>query len=201
MKTLHSLPFLAALALCGCQTVQSTRPVGDKVADLKPAIWNAKWQDGTGAILRSEIKDARLGIVKLTPIAPKPKPGDPKAMELLVRTLGDYTIINTNEMKPPGIKSAPADPYDFARVALDDTHLVIFAPNAPTFVTLIKQQRIAGKLERDKHGKPTGSCTVKELSEHDFQRLKKEGLETQTLFNEDPYAVYVRYSWKLFWGL
>ncbi|MGB8352332.1 MAG: hypothetical protein WCD79_00435 [Chthoniobacteraceae bacterium] len=193
VKPLRLLPLLAALALCGCQSVQSTKPVGDKVADLKPAIWNAKWQDGTGGILRSEIKDSRLGIVELTPIAPKPKPDEPKNYELLVRTLGDYTIIDTNFGNPKG-------PYDFVRVAIVSDRIVVFAPNTSTFVTLIKQHRIAGRLDRDKHGKPTG-CLLKSFSERDFLRLKKEGFETRTLFDEDPYAVHVRYSWKQFWGL
>jgi hypothetical protein len=190
---------LVALALCGCQSVQSKKPVGDNVPELKPAIWNAKWQDGTGTILRSKIKDARLGIIELTPIAPRPKPDDPKTTDLLVRTLGPCTIVNTNQMKPQGIKSAPSDPFTFARVAIDNEHLVIFPPNTPVFVTLIKQHRIACRLERDKHGKPTGSCLLDGFSDYDFQRLKKEGLETQTLFSEDPAMVYVRYSWKPFW--
>jgi hypothetical protein len=39
------------------------------------------------------------------------------------------------------------------------------------------------------------------FSEQDVERLKKGWVDVRSLFEEDPENVFVRYSWKGFWGL
>lgn len=171
--------FLALLAvgvLGGCVT--SKTPVGGKVADLRPEVWNAKWRGGDGSTIKTRIKDARLGIVEVTPIKlwTKPRQDDSKPVDMLVRVLGPYTIINE-----------PAEGgYQFARVAVDANHLVCFDPSESVFADLIKRGEIPGKLDKDKNSKTSNSCTIDHFTERDFQRLKKQGFDTGTLFNADP---------------
>jgi|ERR1700677_3764102 len=180
-----SLPLLAALALCGCEATVSKKPVGERGAELKPDDWNGRWVGGDGTILETKIKDAKLGLVELTPVKPKAKPGEPKEIDLVVRTLGTHTIVN--------LKQKPTDEaYDFGRVSVDNTHLVGFAPNTPMFIELIKEGKLTGRIEKDKDGKLTGSCTLESFTEQDYQRLKRDGVDVRALFGEDPVTVAVR---------
>jgi hypothetical protein len=186
IRLILCLPLLAATALTsGCVT--SKTPVGDKVAALKPEIWNAKWLDADGEIVRSKITNEKLGIVRMTlqPSLLKPR----ETHEELVRMLGPLTIAN---QKTDG-------GYQFGRVAIDHNHLVVFNPNDSLFLSLIKHHEIAGKVDRDAHGKPTGSATIQGLSYKDCQRLKKEGFDTRSLFDDDPSTVLIRYRWIPFW--
>jgi hypothetical protein len=178
------LPLLAALALCGCDTVTSKKPVGDKAAELKPEDWNGKWQDGKGTFVVTRIKDAKSGIVEAKYIQPwtKSKPGDVTTDDLLVRKLGAEVIANRGDING----------YEFGRVAADGSHLLVFYPDTPVFLKLIKRHMIAGRIDRDKDGKPTHSCTVEEFSERDYQRLKNEGFDVRSLFEEDPSMVLTR---------
>lgn len=184
IRIINSLPLLAALVLCACQSVTSKKPVGDKPAVLKPEVWNGKWKNGNGSFVATRVKDARLGILELKTITPwtKPKAGEPKTEDLQIRMLGTHVIANEDEH--PG--------YQFARVANDGTHIVVFYADIPVFIKLIKQHKIAGKLEKNQDGKPDGSCTVEGFTERDYQRLKDEGFDVRSLFKEDPELVYTR---------
>jgi hypothetical protein len=184
-KIIKLLPLLAALAVCGCQTVKSKKPVGDKTAELKPEEWNGKWQSGDGSILATRIKDSKLGLVELVPVHPRPKPDEPKMVDVVVRTLGTNVIASTKE-KPTD------EGYNFGRIAIDNTHLVVFAPDAPAFANLVKRGKLAGTLDKDKDGKPTGSSLLEGFSEQDYQRLVKGGVDVRSLFSEDPVIVLVR---------
>ena len=166
-------------------------PVGDKVAELKPAIWNAKWQGGEGEIVRTKIKDAKLGIIEMSTSRPCPMLGSTR-VEILVRNLGMLVI--ANEKTDYGQKSG----YEFGRVAVDDKHLVVFDANEGVFVRLIRRHEIAGEFGAYKNGKPTGACYLKRFSDKDYLRLKREGVDVRSLFDEDPDEVLVRYSWRLF---
>ena len=180
------LPLLAALALSsGCVT--SRTPVGNKVAALKPEDWNKEWRDGDGEIVSTKIKDAKLGIVQVRTKPAWLKPSETR--DILVRTLGPLTIVN---QKTDG-------GYDFGRIALDSMGLVVFGPNKPFFASLIRKHEIVGKIEKDKHGKPTGTCIIDGFSADDYERLKREGFEARTLFDEDPSQILVRQKCMPFW--
>jgi hypothetical protein len=182
LKITLFLPLLAALALCSCVT--SRTPVGDKVAALDPKVWNAKWRAGDGEAMRTRIKDARLGIVEVTRLAPwtKPKPGDVDREDLLVRMLGGEIIANEKE----------AGGFEFERVAIDGSRMVAFEPNEPVFEALINRHEMSGTIDRNKNGQSSGSCTIGGFSERDYKRLVKRGFAVQTLFNEDPAEVFIR---------
>lgn len=176
------LPLLVVLALGGCVT--SKTPVGGKVADLKPQVWNAKWRGGDGTTIKTRIKDARLGIVEVTPVKLwiDPKKDASKPVDMLVRVLGPYTIINE-----------PAEGgYQFARIAIDANHFVTFDADQSVFADLIKRGEIPGKLDKSKDSKTSNSCTIDHFTERDYQRLKKQGFDVHSLFSEDPGAVLIR---------
>ena len=180
------LLLLAALVLSsGC--VISRTPVGSKVAVLKPADWNGKWRGGDGEIVRTKIKDAKLGIVQVTTKHAWLKPSE--THEILVRTLGPLTIVSQKI----------GDGYDFGRIALDPTGLVFFDPDQSVFARLIRRHEIGGSIEKDKQGKPTGSCTIDGISEDDYRRLKREGFDVRSLFDENPYESLVRSRCMPFW--
>ncbi len=182
-KSLPSLLALASVLLNGC--VASRTPVGDKVATLDPKIWNAKWRDGSGAAMRTRIKDAKLGIVEMIRLKPWTKPGlgDSDREDLLVRTLGPDMIAN---------EPASGVGYQFERIVTDGSSLVAFDPNESVFEGLISRHELGGKIDRDKKGKSSGSCTIDGFSERDYRRLEKEGFSLQTLFNQDPAKVFIR---------
>ena len=185
-KLILFLPLLAVLAVSsGC--VASRTPVGDKVAALEPKIWNGKWRDGDGGVVTTKIKDARVGIVRMTNKAAWLKRGE--THEILVRMLGPLTIAN-EEM---------GGGYGFGRVVNDGTHLVVFGADRSVFERLIKRHEIAGEIERDKQRKPTGACSIEGLSRKDYQRLKNEGFDVRSLFEEDPSTVLVRDKWMPIW--
>jgi hypothetical protein len=189
-KIARFLPLLAALALCsGCVT--SKTPVGDKAPALDPKVWNGKWRSGDGGTVRTRIKDARLGIVEMRTRPPLPKQGE--THEILVRSLGPLVIANQKIGDPHAVA------YQFGRVAIDNTHLVVFNADESVFAKLIKRHQVAGQLDKDKHGKLTGSCTIEGFSGKAYRRLKKEGFDVRSLFKEDPSTVLVRDSWHLFW--
>jgi hypothetical protein len=183
-----SLALLPALLLAGCvDFVTSKTPVGDKPAALDPKLWNGIWQDENGGLFRTRIKDANLGVVE---IRSRSSPLDPgKTDDLLVRALGDITITNIGS----------GGSYAFERVDISGKHLLVFDPNASTFSGLIEDGKISGSLDRDSNGKPTGSSTIDGLSERDYHRLKRDGIDPHDLFKDDPTDVLIRYHWIPFW--
>jgi hypothetical protein len=186
MKFFPWLPALAALVLCGCNTVTSKTIVGGEPAVLDPKIWNAKWQNADGMAMSTRVKDAKLGIIELKSFRPwtKPEPGEQQTVDIHLRLLGNEVIANEQQ-------GAGGD-YGFQRVVASANYIVTFDPNEKVFARLIKRGEITGKVERDKNGKPTGSCIIKGFSGRDYQRLKSEGFDVRSLFNEDPAQVFVR---------
>jgi hypothetical protein len=183
------LPLLTAFALNGGCVISRT-PVGDKVPELKPEIWNAKWLGGDGKIVRTKIKDARLGIVEMTARQPFPKLGVER-QEILVRTLGPLQIVNQKMGDDHQFE------YEFGRVDIDAAHLLVFGADVSGFAKLIKRHEIVGEFDKGKHGKPTGSCSLNGFSDKDYQRLQAEGFDVRSLFSQDPGTVLVRY--RSFW--
>jgi len=180
------LPLLVAVALCGCDSVTSKTIVGDKVPALDPKVWNGKWRNADGSAIATRIVDAKAGIIELKRFQPwtKPTPGELQADNIWVRTLGQEVI--ANELQSGGVG------YEFQRVAISADYIVTYSPDEKVFAGLIKRGEIAGKLERDKDGKPTGSCTIEGFSGRDYERLEREGFNVQSLFDEDPAQVYIR---------
>ena len=179
------LPLLAALALCGCESVTSKTPVGDAGPPLDPKVWNGKWQYGQNQqVASSRIIDARRGIVELKILTPwtKPNPDDTQPLSLEVRRLGAEWIAN----------SFDSGSYSFERVVFAGDAVVTFQADKTVFSKLIRGHKIAGKLTRDQNGKPTGDCVIDGLSGRDYDRLKKEGVEVRTLFEENSSRVFVR---------
>ena len=165
-------------------------PVGDKVAQLKPEIWNAKWQGGGIGIVTTKIKDPKLGLVELTGRQPFPKL-DHITITLLLRNLGPLLIVNqfTGD-QPAG--------YKFGRVSIDGDHFVIFDENDAAVQKLVQHHELAGKFAKDEYGKLTGTCILDHFSDRDYLRLKAEGFDVRSLFHDDPDFVLVRYKWRLF---
>ena len=190
-KLFRFVPLLAVFCV-GCVICKT--PVGDKVARLNPQEWNGKWVGGDGGIIWTKIKDAKLGIVELTAGQPFPKPR--LTEEILVRNLGPLLIGN---QKAVGDQKAD-NGYKFGRISIDATHFVIFDANESVFSNLVRRHELAGKLDRDKNGKPTGNggCILERFSDKEYRRLKEQGFDLRSLFNEDPDTVLVRYKWRLF---
>lgn len=185
MKSPCFLPLLAALALCGCESVTSKTPVGDKVPPMDPKAWNGKWRyGGDKLVATTKVLDAKRGLVEMVIYTPWTKPGTDEVQtgEVLVRMLGPEMV--GNELDNGS--------YGFERIAMMGDCIVTFAPDKEEFAKLIKQHKIAGKIERDPKGKPTGNCEIKGLSSNDYERLKAEGIDVRSLFEENPSRVFVR---------
>jgi len=186
MKAVALLPLLAAIVLTGCIT--SKTPVGDKVPRLEPGVWNAKWQSGDGGTVRTRVKDAKLGIVTMSKSHPWFHRGEP-VRDVYIRLLGPYTVAN---------EKLAEHSFDFGRISIDNDHLVVFAANELTFQKLVARHQIAGKAEKDEHGKPTGSFTIEGFSDKDYRRLKRERFDMHSLFKDDPSMVLIRHKCCLF---
>ena len=185
-KIVRFLPLLAALALCGCNSVTSKTIVGSKAAVLDPKVWNGKWRNADGSAIATRVKDAKLGIIELKTFQPWTKlaPGEMETADVYLRTLGPEVVANEQQGAGGG--------YGFERVAVNGDYLVTFDADEHVFAGLIKRHKIKGTLERDKNGRLTGSCTIEGFSERDYQRLQKEEFDVKSLFGENPAKVFVR---------
>jgi hypothetical protein len=187
INKLSRLLAFAILALCsGCVT--STKPVGTTVPTLSPAIWNAKWREDDGSIVKTRIIDNRLGRVEMITKSAWLKPSEKH--ELLMRMLGPCMIANI---------LADGGVYQFGRVASSNDHLIFFQPSEATFEDLIERRKLTGKIDKDKKGASTGSCSIDGISDNDFKRIINEGTDPQTLFGPDPETVLIRYRWMPLW--
>lgn len=190
MKSI-SIPliFLAAFLLSACDSVTCKKPVGERIVELDPKLWNAKWADSDGLLFESSIKNLELGVVTLTMLRPT-KPDEPKSLDVIVRNVSGQTVVSSR---------LPKDAvYIFGRIAITGEHLAIFAPAVPIFSRLIESKILRGAIKKNADGKPTGSCTIDELSERNIQSLEDLDKRDPTtfrfdhLFENDPYIVALR---------
>ena len=187
MKTkslLHLCVLSLLILLNGCVT--SRTPVGSTVAKLDPKIWNGTWTGDDGSIVRTRIKDARLGIVQVSTKSAWLKPAENH--DLLIRMLGSLTIANEKSV----------DDYQFASVSIDNHHLLIFWPDKTEFDDLITHHKLTGIIEKGKKGAATG-CTINGLSDNDLKRLVRDGVAYQSLFDMDPSTVLIHDKWLPLW--
>ena len=129
-----------AFCLCGCSAVYSTRPIGDRPADLgrDKAEWEGTWvySDGAVSVL---VADGTNGILRIAWIDKDNDEFKLKSQDVYLRTFGDWTFASLKD-----VDHADENRYVWARIRKKDSHILLWAPNVPAFRAMIENGRLPG---------------------------------------------------------
>jgi hypothetical protein len=144
-KTRYSSLAIAGLLLataCGCNSVISRRPVGEKPARIVAKEWEGKWVTTDDAV-EIKVVDAEKGILKVFWLEDNNQ-GNPgmKTADLELRESGEWIFANTmEEDKGRG--------FVWARIKNEDRQIIIWSPNEKSFAQCVNDGVFPGRLDGD----------------------------------------------------
>lgn len=133
---------LLLATVCGCNSVISKRPVGERPARIVAKEWEGNWITTDGAV-KVKVVDSDKGILKVAWLEDD-KQGNPtlKTAEIEVRESGGWLFANTREEdKGRG--------YVWGRIRNEDGQIILWSPDETLFKQLIKEGVFPGRLDGD----------------------------------------------------
>lgn len=127
--------------LAGCESVLTTRPMGETVVQLIPEQWQGTWLHHE-VIVTTTVLDKDNGLLQASWIERR---GDGTEMQVAkgaVRATGDMTFFVAKDENQKEL-------FQWARVEKGDNYLIMWSPNVEQFKILIKDQKLPGKVTED----------------------------------------------------
>ncbi len=144
-KARYSILAIAALLLatvCGCSSVISRRPVGEKPARIVAKEWEGNWVT-TDAAVEIKVLDAEKGNLKVFWLDDDNQGNrGMKTAEVELRESGEWLFANTQEQDSDR-------GFIWARIKNEDRQIIIWSPNDKAFAQCVKDGVFPGKLEGD----------------------------------------------------
>ena len=143
LKTRYSQLAIAALLLatvCGCSSVITKSPVGEKPAKIVAKEWEGNWV-GTDVSVNVKVVDADKGILRAFWMEDDNQ-GFPamKTADVELRESGNWLFANsTEEDKDRG--------YIWGRIKNEDRQIIIWPPDDGLFAQCVKEGVFPGKLD------------------------------------------------------
>lgn len=137
-----ALAGLILLTTCGCNSVISRRPVGEKPARIVAKEWEGNWVTTDGAV-KVKVIDAEKGTLKVFWLEDD-KQGNPamKTAEVELRESGEWLFANTKEEdKGRG--------YVWGRIKNEDRQILLWIPDDKLFKQSLKDGVFPGKVDGD----------------------------------------------------
>ena len=141
----HSKLALAGLILlttCGCSSVISKRPVGERPAKIVAKEWEGNWLGSDGAV-NVKVVDAVKSILSVAWLEDDEQ-GKPtmKTAEVELRQSGDWLFANTRE-------EGKGRGYIWGRIKNEDRQVLVWLPDDKLFKQLMKDGIFPGKTDGD----------------------------------------------------
>jgi len=137
-----ALAGLILLTTCGCNSVISKRPVGEKPARIVAKEWEGNWVTTDGAV-KVKVVDADQGILEVAWLEDD-KQGNStlKTADIEVRESRGWLFANTKEEdKGRG--------YLWGRIRNEDGQMMVWSPDETLFKQLMKEGVFPGKVDGD----------------------------------------------------
>jgi hypothetical protein len=171
---------LAGLMLAGCETVTSLTPVGAEPAKLSAAEWEGPWYDPQH-VLQLSVADAAQGRVTLT----WREEGQPRQMNLRLRTSGDWLIFNVLQAEVDEENTAmPGSDqrWYWGRVINKGDRLLLWSPRADAFVNAVERGQLPGTVLE-------GSVVLDSLTATQLQWLTADD-QRSLMDSDDPVVLF-----------
>lgn len=170
-----ALAGLILLTTCGCSSVISKRPVGEKQARIVAKEWEGDWVTREGTV-RVKVVDVEKGILKVFWLEDD-KLGNSamRTAKVELRESGDWLLANTQDDKGRG--------YVWGRIRNEDRQIVVWAPDDKLFSRLTKDGVFTGKIE-------SGDVILEELKPQHLKIITSG--ERGVLFSWDQPTVFVK---------
>ena len=136
-----ALAGLILLTTCGCNSVISKRPVGEKPARIVAKEWEGNWVTTDGAV-KVKVIDAEKGTLKVFWLEDDNQ-GNPamKIAEVELRESGEWLFASTKEDKGRG--------YVWGRIKNEDRQIKLWSPDDKLFKQSLKDGVFPGKVDGD----------------------------------------------------
>jgi hypothetical protein len=133
---------LILLTACGCSSVISKRPVGERPAKLAAKEWQGNWLGPDGAV-NAKVIDADKGILKAFWLEDDDR-GNPamKTAEVELRESGGWLFANTKE-------PSKGRGYVWGRIKNEDRQIIVWTPDDKSFKQSLKDNVFPGKIDGD----------------------------------------------------
>jgi hypothetical protein len=130
------------LAATGCNQVISTRPVGQKPAQIVAAEWEGNWIGPDGAVA-IKVVDADLAILRIVWL--EDEAGQPALKTALVelRESGNWLFANTRA-------EGEGNWYLWGRVKKEKRQILIWEPHEKAFAKLVNDGVLPGRVDQNK---------------------------------------------------
>ena len=161
---------------CGCSSIISKHPVGEKPARIVAKDWEGNWESPDGAVT-VKVVDADKGLLKTFWIEDD-KQGIPalKTAEVELRESGGWLFASTREEgKNRG--------YLWGRIKNEDRQIIVWLPDENMFKQMVKESVFPGKIDGD-------VLLLEELTPRHLKIITTS--EKGVLFDWDKPAVFVK---------
>jgi hypothetical protein len=137
-----ALAGLILLTICGCNSVISKRPVGEKPARIVAREWEGNWVTTDGTV-KVKVVESDKGILKVAWLEDD-KQGNPalKTAKIEVRESGGWLFANT-------IEEDKGRGYVWGRIRNEDGQVIVWSPDAKLFKQLMNEGVFPGKVDGD----------------------------------------------------
>ncbi len=179
LKARYSKLAIAGLLLataCGCSSVISKRPVGEKPARIVAKEWEGTWVGIDGAV-NVKVVDADKAILSVAWLEDDAQ-GKPamKTAEVELRESGEWLFANTRE-------EDKARGYIWGRIKNEDGQLIVWSPDDRSFAQCVRDGFFPGESD--------GNDVILEELEPQHLRIITSG-EKGVLFSWDNPTVFVK---------
>ncbi len=167
---------LLLMTACGCNSVISKRPVGEKPARIVAKEWEGNWVTTEGTV-EMKVVDAEKGILKVFWLEDDNQ-GNPamKTAEVELRESGEWLFANTKE-------EDKARGYIWGRIKNEDGQLIVWSPDERSFAQCVKDGFFPGES--------VGDDVILEELEPQHLKIITSG-ERGVLFSWDNPTVFVK---------
>ncbi len=131
---------LAVAAVCGCATVASVEPVGDRAKELFQDDWGGAWIHQDHPIM-IKVADPRQGVLQVAWAEEKGGRFVLESYQIEMRETGEWTFGNVKA------KEGPA-PYLWALVKYEPGQIIIWTPDPAHFRKLVETGALPGKVDQ-----------------------------------------------------
>ncbi|MBM4275644.1 MAG: hypothetical protein FJ134_14460 [Deltaproteobacteria bacterium] len=131
---------LIIAAICGCTTVTSVAPVGERPQELSPEDWAGTWISKEQPI-KIRVEEPRQGLLQVAWVEEKGGRLQFDSYQVELRAAGEWTFGNVKA------KEGPA-PYFWALVKNDEGQIIIWSPDPAQFRKLVQTGVLPGKVDQ-----------------------------------------------------
>jgi hypothetical protein len=133
---------LLLATVCGCSSVKSRRPIGEKPARIVAREWAGNWVTPDGSV-EVKVIDAEKGMLKVFWLEDDNQ-GIPamKIAEVELRESGEWLFANTRE-------EGKARGYLWGRIKNEDRQIIVWSPDDRLFAQYVRNGVFPGRLDGD----------------------------------------------------